>query len=46
MALSSIYYALKGQGLEKISGQKSGSKSARMAKIWQFVQGHPKPRKK
>ena len=24
-------------------GQKSGSKSARMAKLWQFLQGHPKP---
>ena len=24
-------------------GQKSGSKSARMAKLWQFMQGHPKP---
>ena len=23
-------------------GQKSGSKSARMAKLWQFLQGHPK----
>ena len=24
-------------------GAKSGSKSARMAKLWQFLQGHPKP---
>ena len=24
-------------------GQKSGTKSARMAKLWQFLQGHPKP---
>ena len=24
-------------------GAKSGSKSARMAKLWQFSQGHPKP---
>ena len=24
-------------------GQKSGSKSARMAKLWQFLQGHLKP---
>ena len=24
-------------------GQKSGSKSTRMAKLWQFLQGHPKP---
>ena len=23
-------------------GQKSGSQSARMAKLWQFLQGHPK----
>ena len=43
MALSSNQYALKGQRLEKILGQKSGSKSARMAKLWQFLQGHPKP---
>ena len=31
------------QRLEKILGQKSGSKSARMAKLLQFSQGHPKP---
>ena len=43
MALSSNYYALKGQRLEKILGQKSGSKSSRMTKLWQFWQGHPKP---
>ena len=24
-------------------GQKTGSKSARMARLWQFLQGHPKP---
>ena len=24
-------------------GGNSGSKSARMAKLWQFSQGHPKP---
>ena len=24
-------------------GQKGGSQSARMAKLWQFLQGHPKP---
>ena len=24
-------------------GQKSGCKSARLAKLWQFLQGHPKP---
>ena len=33
---------LKGR-LEKILGQKSGSKSSRMTKLWQFWQGHPKP---
>ena len=43
MALSSKQHALKGQRLEKILGQKSGSKSARMTKLWQFWQGHPKP---
>ena len=43
MALSSKQYALKGQRLEKILGQKSSSKSARMTKLWQFCQGHPKP---
>ena len=43
MALSSNLYAVKVQRLEKILGQKSGSKSARMAKLWQFKQGHPKP---
>ena len=40
MALSSNLYAVKVQRLEKILGQK---KSARMAKLWQFKQGHPKP---
>ena len=29
--------------MQLILGQKSGSKSARMAKLWQFWQGHPKP---
>ena len=29
--------------LEKILRQTSGSKSSRMAKLWQFRQGHPKP---
>ena len=29
--------------MEKILGQKSGSKSALMAKLWHFLQGHPKP---
>ena len=43
MALSSNQYALKGQRLEKILGQKSGSKSARTAKLRQFSQCHPKP---
>ena len=31
------------QRLEKILAQKAASKSARMAKLWQFLQGHPKP---
>ena len=31
------------QRQKKILGQTSGSKSARMAKLWQFRQGHPKP---
>ena len=31
------------QRLEKILRQTSGSKSAWMAKLWQFRQGHPKP---
>ena len=43
MALSSNLYALKLQRLEKILRQTSGSKSAQMAKLWQFRQGHPKP---
>ena len=43
MALSSNLYALKGQRLEKILGQKSGSKSSRMTRLLQFWQGHPKP---
>ena len=43
MALSSNSYSLKVQGLEKIFGEKYFSKSARMAKLWQFSQGHPKP---
>ena len=43
MALFCNYYALKVQRLQKILGQKSGSKSARMTKLWQFWQGHPKP---
>ena len=43
MALSSNYYVLNMQRLEKILGQKAASKSARMAKLWKFSQGHPKP---
>ena len=43
MALFSNLCALKLQRLEKILRQTSGSKSARMAKLWQFKQGHPKP---
>ena len=31
------------QRLEKILAQKAASKSARMAKLWQFSQGHQKP---
>ena len=42
MVLSSNEYALQGQRLEKTLGQKSGSQSARMARLWQFLQGHPK----
>ena len=43
MALSSNQYALKVQRLEKILAQKAAPKSARMAKLLQFLQGHPKP---
>ena len=43
MALFSNLYALKLQRLEKILRQTSGSKSARMVKLWQFRQGQPKP---
>ena len=42
MSLSCNLYPLILQRLEKILGQKSGSKSARMAKLWQFLQGHQK----
>ena len=31
------------QRLENILAQKAASKSARMAKLWQFSQGHQKP---
>ena len=43
MSLSSNLYPLIGQRLEKIMRQKTGSKSARMTRLWQFLQGHPKP---
>ena len=43
MALSSNQNALKVQRLEKSLREKSMSKSARMAKLWQFLPGHPKP---
>ena len=43
MALSSYKYALIAPRLEKILAQKAASKSARMAKLLQFLQGHPKP---
>ena len=43
MALFSNLYALKLQRLEKILRQTRGPKSAGMAKLWQFRQGHPKP---
>ena len=43
MALSSNLDELKVQRLEIILGQKSISKSAQMTKLWQFLQGHPKP---
>ena len=42
IALSSNYYALKVQTLEKSLGPKSGFKRARMAKLWQFSEGNPK----
>ena len=42
-ALSSNYYAVKVQRLEKVLRHKSGSKSAPMAKLWQFLQGHLEP---
>ena len=43
MALSCSLYALIVQRLEKILAQKAAPKSARMAKLWQFLQGHTKP---
>ena len=41
-ALFSNYYVLLEERLEKILAQKGGSKSARMEKLWQFLQGHLK----
>ena len=43
MALFSNLYALKLQRLEKILRKTRGAKGARMAKLWQFRQGHQKP---
>ena len=43
MALSSNWYALKVQRLEKILAQKAAPKSAQMVKLLEFWQGHPKP---
>ena len=42
MALSCNLYAVKVQRLENILAQKAAPKSARMAKLLQFLQGHPK----
>ena len=43
MPLSCNLNALKVQRLEKILGQKSGSKSSLTIKLLQFSQGHPNP---
>ena len=43
MPLSCNLNALKVQRLDKTLRQKSGPKRARMAKLLQFSQGHPKP---
>ena len=43
MPLSSNLYAFKVQTLKNIFAQKSGSKSARMAKLWQILRSHSKP---
>ena len=43
IALSSNQYVLKKQRLQRILAQKSGFKSTRMAKVWKYLQGHPKP---
>ena len=42
MALSSNQNALKVQRLDKILRRNIGSESVRMAKLLQFLQGHPK----
>ena len=39
MLLVCTYSAKTGEDF----GENSGSKNARMAKLWQFLQGHPKP---
>ena len=39
MLLVCTYSAKTGEDF----GENSGSKNARMAKLWQFSQGHPKP---
>ena len=39
LVLVCTYSAMEGNDF----GAKSGSKRARMAKLWQFRQGHPKP---
>ena len=43
MALWLNYYALDVQRLERILVQNAAPNSVRMAKLWQFSQGHPKP---
>ena len=43
MALFSNQYALKVQRLEKFLAEKAAAKNARMAKLLQFLQGHPNP---
>ena len=43
MPLSSNYYALKVQALEKILKSKNGSKNCLIPRLFQFLQGHPKP---
>ena len=34
---------LNGKNWRRFWGKKAASKSARMAALWQFLQGHPKP---